>query len=78
MTFDYKGQTTVFSIDLEDFSVEKQLFPYEKLAEESKSNSYLHQNVLYQITANSEALSLSAIDFETKEKIASYQVNSKD
>ena len=78
LTFDYKGQTTVFSIDLEDFSVEKQLFPYEKLAEESKSNSYLHQNVLYQITANSEALSLSAIDFETKEKIASYQANSKD
>lgn len=78
LTFDYKGQTTVFSIDLEDFSVEKQFFPYEKLAEESKSNSYLHQNVLYQITANSEALSLSAIDFETKEKIASYQANSKD
>lgn len=78
LTFDYKGQTTVFSIDLEDFSVEKQLFPYEKLAEESKSNSYLHQNVLYQITANSEALSFSAIDFETKEKIASYQANSKD
>ncbi|WP_432672182.1 hypothetical protein [Flavobacterium sp. SM2513] len=78
LTFDFKEQTTVFTINLNDFAVDKKLFPYERLQEEAQSNSYLHQNVLYQLTANSEALSLAAIDFDSQNKIGSYQANSKE
>ena len=78
LTFDDKFQTTVFEINLDDFSVVKNQFPYEKLEGESKSNSYLHEGILYQLTANSKALSLSGFDFETKNKIGTYQADSKN
>lgn len=77
LTFDDKLQTTIFEINLDDFSVVKIQFPYEKLEGESKSNSFLNQGILYQLTANSKVLSLSGFDFETKEKITSYQADSK-
>ena len=77
ITFDLKGQTTVFSINLDDFSINKKLFPHEKFADKAESNSYLHQNILYQVTANSDTLSLSAIDFKTNKIINSYQASSK-
>lgn len=78
LTFDDKLQTTIFEINLDDFSVVKIQFPYEKLEGESKSNSFLNQGILYQLTANSKVLSLSGFDFETKEKITSYQADSKN
>lgn len=78
LSFDDKFQTTVFEINLDDFSVVKNQFPYEKFEDDSKSNSFLNQGILYQLTANSKALSLSGFDFETKEKIASYQADAKN
>ena len=78
LTFDTKAQTTVFSINLTDFSVDKRLFPYEHLEEKSKSNSFLNYTILYQFSANSEALSLSGTDLATGNKTKSYQANAKN
>jgi hypothetical protein len=77
LTFDGEGQTAVFSINLNDFSVKESLFPYEKLEKKSKSNSYLHFNVLYQLTANSEVLLIAAIDLESKNSLGSNKADSK-
>ena len=78
LSFDDKFQTTVFEINLDDFSVVKNQFPYEKFEDDSKSNSFLNQGILYQLTANSKELSLSGFDFKTNEKIASYQADAKN
>lgn len=76
LSFDVKDETSLISINLTDFSFKKEQFPFEKFEKKSGSNSFLHQNILYQLTANSEALSLSGIDLKTKKTIETYRVNS--
>ncbi len=77
LTFDMYGLTTAFTINLKDFTLSKKLFPYETLAKKAASNSYLHQNTLYQLTINSDALSLTATDFDSQIKKRTHQVDSK-
>lgn len=76
LSFDVKDETSLISINLTDFSFKKEQFPFEKFEKKSGSNSFLHQNILYQLTANSEALSLTGIDLKTKKTIETYRVNS--
>ena len=76
LSFDVKDETSLISINLTDFSFKKEQFPFEKFEKKSGSNSFLHQNILYQLTANSEVLSLTGIDLKTKKTIETYRVNS--
>ncbi len=77
LTFDRYGLTTAFTVNLKDFTLNKKFFSYEVFADKAASNSYLHQNVLYQVTANANALSLIALDFDTQTRKGSYQVDAK-
>lgn len=78
LSFDVKNQTSLITVNLTDFSFTKEVFPYEILEKDSGSNSFLHQNVLYQLTANSKDLSLTAIDLKTKKTLETYRANAKE
>jgi hypothetical protein len=77
LTFDLEGKTTIFTIDLKQFSVAKKEFADNKIGEQSKSNSFLRQNILYQITSHHETLSISAVDFETRTVLGNFQATSE-
>jgi len=77
LSFDSAFSTTLFTVELEDFSSKKDLYPYEKLDKDSGSNSFLHQNILYQLTANSESILLVGLDLKTKNTFGKYQATSK-
>lgn len=78
LTIDKNNSTTVCRIVLADFSLKKEQFVYEKLEKDSGSNSFLHQNILYQLTANSDKLVLKAIDLPSKNVINFYTATAKD
>lgn len=78
LSFDVKDQTSLITINLTDFSFIKEQFPYENLEKSSGSNSFLQNNILYQLTANSEALALSAIDLNSKKIVQTYRVGSTE
>ncbi|MDD3003768.1 hypothetical protein [Flavobacterium sp.] len=78
LTFDKNNATTVCRIILSDFSLQKEQFIYEKLDKNSGSNSFLHQNILYQLTANSEKMVLTATDLPSKNTINTYTANAKE
>lgn len=78
LSFDIKNQTSLIVINLNDYSFSKEVFPYEKIENNSGSNSFLHQDVLYQLTANSKDLSLTAIDLKTKKTLETYRANAKE
>lgn len=75
---DLKTATALLTIDLHDFSTQKEVFPYDKLNEYSGSNSFLHQDVLYQLSANEAALSLYGTDLKTKEIVEMYKADAKN
>lgn len=76
ISIDVKEQTSIITINLTDFSFTKEHFPFEKLHNKSGSNSFLHQGILYQLTANSETLSLTGIDLKTKNAVGTYSADS--
>lgn len=77
LTFDLKRATTLFKVDLNEFSVQKEVFPYEKVTEDSGSNSFLNLDVLYQISANSGSISLYGFDLNTKNEVGKYSATSQ-
>jgi hypothetical protein len=78
LSFDLNNQTSLLTINLNDFSVAKEAFPYDNLGKNSGSNSFLHNDVLYQLTVNKNALSLNAIDLNTKIVLETYRTNANE
>lgn len=78
LTFDVKNGTTICNINLADFSFEKNAFPYDISNKNAGSNSFLLKDELYQITANSTAITVEGFDVKTKTSIGKYQANSKE
>lgn len=78
LTFDAKKATTICNINLTDFSFEKHAFPYAISNKNSGSNSFMVKDVLYQITANSAAITIEGFDVKTKNSIGKYHAVSKE
>ena len=78
LTFDVKNATTICNINLADFSFEKNAFPYDISNKNAGSNSFLINYVLYQITANSAAITVEGFDVKTKNSIGKYHATSKE
>lgn len=77
LSFDSDRATTLFTVDLTDYSSKKELFPYEYVSKNSGSNSFINLDMLYQISANSDSISLTGIDLKTKNAVGKYQANAK-
>lgn len=77
LSFDSETATTLFTVNLKDFSSQKEVFTYEKTSEDSGSNSFLNLDMLYQITIDSESIALSGIDLQTKNTVGKYQAIAK-
>jgi len=79
LTFDSNTQTQLFEIDLNSYSVSQKNILQQVLAKQmGNSNSYFHQNKLYQIKTNEEELALSAIDLKSGEILKKYYADIKD
>ena len=79
LTFDSLSRTQLFDIDLNTFSITEKTIPSLTLATNiGKSNSYFHQDKLYQIKANDEELMIAAVDIASGETLKSYAVGQKD
>lgn len=78
LTFDATSQTQVLKIDLNAFSVSEQIIPQQMLVKTGKSNSYFHQNKLYQLKVNAEELAVTAIDLKSGEILKKYYADTKD
>ncbi|WP_199732242.1 hypothetical protein [Flavobacterium macacae] len=78
LTFDSSERTQVLQIDLNSFSIYEQLIPQQILVKSGKSNSYFHQNKLYQLKTNAEELALAAVDLSSEETIKKYYADTKD
>ena len=78
LTFDATSQTQIFKVDLNTFSVSEQIIPQQMLVKTGKSNSYFHQNKLYQLKVNAEELAISAVDLKSGEVIKKYYADTKD
>lgn len=78
LSFDLNNQTSLIRLNLNDFSFNKDVYPYEDLGKNTGGNSFINQNVLYQLTANKNALALTATDLETKKVLETYRANSKE
>lgn len=77
LSLESNTNTTLFTINFKDFSTQKESFPYEKSDQDSGSNSFINDGILYQLSANSTSLSLSGIDLTTKKLIGTFEANSK-
>lgn len=78
VTFDAISRTQVFQIDLNSFSVDEKVIPQQMLVKPGKSNSYFHQNKLYQLKVNDEELALASIDLNTEAVTNRYYVDAKE
>lgn len=78
LTFDSTAQTQIFQIDLNSFSVIEQTIPQQMLVKSGKSNSYFHQNKLYQVKVNDEELAVSAVDLTSGNVLKKYYAEAKD
>lgn len=78
LTFDATSQTQVLKIDLNTFSVSEQIIPQQMLVKTGKSNSYFHQNKLYQLKVSAEELAVAAIDLKSGEILKKYYADTKD
>lgn len=79
LTFDSLSRTQLFEINLDTFSIDEKIIPSQALSKSvGKSNSYFHQDKLYQIKTNEEELIIAAIDLKSGELLKSYTANPKD
>ena len=78
LTFDSTMQTQIFQVDLNSFSVSEQIIPQQMLVNSGKSNSYFHQNKLYQIKVNDGELAVSAVDLASGNVLKKYYADAKD
>lgn len=79
LTFDSSSRTQFFDIDLTTFAISEKNIPSLAIKGNSgQSNSYFHDNKLYQIRANGEELGIAAIDMATGEQLKNYTASPKD
>lgn len=79
LTIDSSSRTQLFNIDLTTFAVNEKTIPSLTLkGSGGQSNSYFHDNKLYQIRANGEELAIAAVDIATGEELKKYTAGSKD
>jgi hypothetical protein len=79
LTFDSPTRTQALEIDLSTFSISEKIIPQQTLTKGTgKSNSYFHQNKLYQLKTSEEELIIASIDFKSGELIKSYSVTQND
>jgi hypothetical protein len=76
ITLDYSSaQTHVFEIDLSSYEVKEKVFPKTAInSEEYDSNSFYHQENLYQLKANKNQLMISRHDYNEIESVQEYSV----
>ncbi|WP_281227226.1 hypothetical protein [Flavobacterium aquiphilum] len=80
LTFDHNdNETQGFDINLATFEIQEKLFP--KTATKnyvSLSNSYYHENKIYQLKVNAEELQFEIKDYKTGENIKTFTVPQTD
>jgi hypothetical protein len=77
LSFDSERATTLFTVNLNNYSSQKDVFLYENASKDSGSNSFLNLDMLYQITIDSKSIALSGIDLNTKNALGKYQATAK-
>lgn len=81
ISFDvYEKMTQILKIDLDTYEVEKEIFDQPAKSEEgySKSNSYIFENKLFQITSSRAKMKFKVVDMDSKELIKEYGVTKED
>lgn len=79
LTFDSSSRTQLFDIDLTTFAISEKTIPSLAIkGNGGQSNSYLHDNKLYQIRVNEEELAIAAVDIATGEQLKNYTASPKD
>lgn len=79
LTFDSLSRTQLFDIDLNTFNINEKTIPSPILASGmGMSNSYFHQDKLYQIKTNEAGLMIAAVDVASGEVLKNYAVAQKD
>lgn len=79
LTFDSSAQTQLLEIDLTTFAISQQLVPQPVLVKQiGKSNSYFHQNKLYQFKTNEEELAITAVDLKSGQLLKKYYADAND
>jgi hypothetical protein len=72
LSIDSPTTTTLFTVNLNNFLMQKSEFPHHTSDKNSGSNSFLHQDVLYQLSVNSASLALKGTDLKTKNELGNY------
>jgi len=79
LTFDSNTQTQLLQIDLNTFAISQQIIPQSVLVNQvGKSNSYFHQDKLYQLKTNEEELAITAVDLKSGQLIKKYYADTND
>ncbi|KGO84644.1 hypothetical protein Q765_20515 [Flavobacterium rivuli WB 3.3-2 = DSM 21788] len=77
-TFDQNpAYTQIFTVNTSNYSVTEKVIP-QLIIKEGKSNSFLHNQKLYQVTLNDEELNLSATNILNGEVIKTYEAGKED
>lgn len=76
LTFDnFQDFTLVYYLNLNDFTVKERSFQIDITADEplDKSNSFLYEDYLFQLGVNNDKMIFTVTDFNTGEKLKTYQ-----
>ncbi|NBL65010.1 hypothetical protein GV828_07335 [Flavobacterium sp. NST-5] len=73
LTIDQPSQTQVFLLNFENDSIIEKTFAKDSIERTSLSNSFLHQNTLYQVKTNSKKLVFQAYDFTSGTKLNHFE-----
>ncbi|CAM3645898.1 hypothetical protein [Flavobacterium chungbukense] len=72
-------KTQLFDINLDNLEIKEKTFLQPSTQKNAKkSNSYYHENKLYQISVNAEQLALDIKDYESGESLKTFSVSKKD
>jgi hypothetical protein len=80
LTLDHNfKETQAFDIDLNTFEIQEKKFPQPKTKKQTGlSNSYYHENKMYQLTTNEEELLFEIKDYQTLESIKNIAIAKTD
>jgi hypothetical protein len=80
LTFDHNdNETQAFDIDLTTLEIQEKKFPKSATKDNvSLSNSYYHENKIYQLKVNAEELLFEIKDYKTADSIKSIQITKND
>jgi hypothetical protein len=78
LTFDQNSlYTQIFTINTTNYGVTEKIIP-QLVVKEGTSNSFLHDQKLYQVSLNEEELNLSATNIHTGEVLKTYEATKED